>query len=278
MTRWATLRWLDSTRLARRDGDEYVVYARTGIADLFDHPPGMAEGIGRLPVAGADHAPLSPAPARVICVGLNYADHIAEMGRERPTHPTLFTKFASTLAGAYDDLPLPGASTQVDWEAELALVIGAPAYRVSPTEALAAIGGYTTANDVSMRDWQRRTTQWLAGKAFDATTPLGPELVTPDEVDHARDLEVTCLVDGVVRQQGRTSDLVFAPADIVSYVSQFTRLEPGDVLLTGTPGGVGAATDECLVAGQVLETRVEGVGTCRNVVVAEAAAQVEVAS
>ncbi|KAA1416965.1 fumarylacetoacetate hydrolase family protein [Nocardioides humilatus] len=272
MTRWATLRWLDGTRLARRDGDEYVVYARSGVADLFHQLPGMSEGIGRVPVAEADHAPLSPTPSRVICVGLNYADHIAEMGRERPTHPTLFTKFASTLAGAYDDLPLPDVSAHVDWEAELALVIGAPAYRLSPADALGAIGGYTVANDVSMRDWQRRTTQWLAGKAFDATTPLGPELVTPDEVDHARDLAVTCLLDGVVRQLGRTSDLVFAPADIVSYVSQFTRLEPGDVLLTGTPGGVGAATDDGLVAGQVLETHVEGIGVCRNFVVADLAA------
>jgi acylpyruvate hydrolase len=118
-----------------------------------------------------------------------------------------------------------------------------------------------------MRDWQWRTTQWLQGKAFDATTPLGPELVTPDEVDHARDLRLTCLVDGVPRQEARTSDLVFDGPTVVSYISQFTSLGPGDVVLTGTPGGTGAPTETWLTDGSVVTTSIEGIGDCVNAVV-----------
>jgi acylpyruvate hydrolase len=192
-----------------------------------------------------------------------------------PEYPTLFAKFAETLMGANDDLAIPAVSEKVDWEVELAVVIGTPVYRAGTAEALAAIAGYATSNDVSMRDWQRRTLQWQAGKMFEHSTPVGPYLVTPDEVDHGSDLEIRCEVDGVVMQQARTSDLLFTPADIVAYASQAITLRPGDLLLTGTTGGVGDARKPpvYLQPGQVLRTYVEGLGECVNHCVAEKTSQ-----
>lgn len=221
--------------------------------------------------ADARYAPLVTAPSKIVCVGLNYRDHIREMGRETPAHPTLFGKFADTLLGAHDDLVLPAASRRVDWEAELAVVVGRPVRAASAAAAEAAIAGFTVANDVSMRDWQHRTGQWLQGKAFERTTPLGPVLVTPDEVDGAADLEITCAVDGEVVQRSRTSELLFGPADLVAYVSRITTLRPGDVLLTGTPGGVGAGRvpERYLEPGQVLTTTIESIGGCRNTCIEE---------
>jgi acylpyruvate hydrolase len=262
--RWATLRWGHTTRLAERADDHYRVYDRPSVAELFPTPPAASEVIARILVEEARLAPLTPYVRRVICVGLNYADHVAEMGREAPDFPTLFAKFVSTLTGAFDDVVVPSVSNHVDWEAELAVVIGRYAYRIDPVQAIDAIGGYTVANDISMRDWQGRTTQWLPGKAFDYSTPVGPELVSPEEVDHARDLEVICRVDGTVTQHGSTSELIFSPAAIVSYVSQFMAWQPGDLLLTGTPGGVGAASDVRLGPGHTVEASVEGIGSCIN--------------
>jgi acylpyruvate hydrolase len=157
-------------------------------------------------------------------------------------------------------------SEAVDWEAELGVIIGRRVRRAAADEATAAIAGYTVVNDISMRDWQQRTSQWMQGKAFEASTPAGPYLVTPDEIDHARDLEVRCEVDGELRQQARTSDLVFGPVNVVSYISQFTTLEPGDLIATGTPGGVGAARQPqvFLAPDQVLRTAIEGIGECLN--------------
>ena len=199
-------------------------------------------------------------------MGLNYRSHILETGRELPEYPTLFAKFADTLLGPRDDLVLPSVSNRVDWEVELGVVIGQPVYRATPGEASAAIGGYTVINDVSMRDWQRRTLQWLAGKMFQHSTPAGPYLVTPDEVGDAADLEVRCEVDGTVMQQSRTSDLLFSPAQIVSYASQAITLQPGDLIATGTCGGVGDARKPpvYLQPGNVLRTWIEGLGECLN--------------
>ncbi|MGH9072367.1 MAG: fumarylacetoacetate hydrolase family protein [Acidimicrobiales bacterium] len=218
-----------------------------------------------------DYAPVVPNPPKVFCVGLNYRLHIAELGLRAPEYPTLFAKFASSLIGAYDDIVLPTVSTSVDWEAELGVVIGSPARRVSLDQAGAAIAGYTVVNDISMRDWQWRTSEWLQGKAFEASTPVGPWLVTPDEVGNGADLELRCEVDGEVRQRFRTSDMVFSPAEVVSYISQFTTLVPGDLISTGTPGGVGMSRDPkvFLEPGQVVRTSVEGLGECRNHCVAE---------
>ena len=166
---------------------------------------------------------------------------------------------------------LPRVSSQVDWEVELAVVIGSPARHVSIDEAPRAIAGYSVLNDVSMRDWQNRTLQWLQGKTFESSTPLGPELVTLDELANAESLELTCEVDGEQMQQAMTSDLVFGPAALVSYMSDIFTLMPGDVIATGTPGGVGHARHppRYLQDGSVVVTRIDGVGECRNRCVAE---------
>jgi acylpyruvate hydrolase len=278
--RLATVRLDDQQVAVRVDGDTVVELGAPDVGAVLERRgwrswAASAEG-PRHPAALVDYAPLVPRPSKIICVGLNYRSHILEMGRELPAHPTLFTKFADTLLGARDDLVLPVVSDEVDWEAELGFVIGAPVRWASTEEAATAIAGYTVVNDVSMRDWQWRSTQWLAGKAFDATTPVGPWLVTPDEVDHAADLALRCEVDGQVMQSSRTSDLLFTPADLVAYISQFTTLHPGDLIATGTPGGVGAARSPkvFLQTGQVLRTVIEGVGECVNRCVAEQAGAV----
>jgi acylpyruvate hydrolase len=224
------------------------------------------EPITELTFDEVSFAPLVPTPEKIVCVGMNYRSHIAEMSRETPSYPTLFAKFASSLLGAHDDLVLASLSQAVDWEAELGVVIGRHARRVTPEQARDAIAGFTVVNDVSMRDWQNRTTQYLQGKAFDASTPVGPILVSGDEIDDAADLEVRCEVDGVAMQCGRTSDMLFGPAEIVSYVSQFATLTPGDLISTGTPAGVGAGRSPqvFLSPGQVMTTSVEAIGTCVN--------------
>ena len=219
-------------------------------------------------------APVVPAPPRIFCVGLNYRTHIIEMRRELPAHPTLFAKFPAALVGPRDDSCLPALSEQVDWEAELAVIVGRRGRHLTRDEALEAIAGYSVINDVTARDFQNRTLQWLQGKTFEGTCPFGPALVTPDEIDHARDLEVTCEVDGEVVQRARTSDLLFDPPELVAYISQLMTLEPGDVIATGTPGGVGAGMDppRYLKDGSVVRTRIEGIGELVNVCVAEASA------
>lgn len=227
------------------------------------------------PLTDVSLAVPSTRPSKIICLGLNYRSHILEMGRELPTHPTLFAKWASTLVGPHDDIRLPASSTEVDWEAELAVIVGTSLTRASSEAAAVAIAGYTIMNDVSMRDWQWRTTQWLQGKAFDATTPVGPYLVTADEADPdhtgAPGLAIRCAIDGEVMQEANTRDLLFSPADALSYISQFTTLEPGDIVATGTPGGVGAGRDpkRFLRSGEVLTTEIEGLGSLTNTCVAE---------
>lgn len=208
-------------------------------------------------------APLLPTAGKVICCGLNYGDHIQEMGRELPEYPTLFAKFADTLTGATDTIEVHG-SERVDWEAELAVVVGSHLCRADEEQARQAIAGYTVANDISMRDWQNRTLQWFQGKAFDTTTPIGPVLVTPDEVDG--DFEVRGYVNGKLVQTGNTGTLVFGPAKLLSYISQFTTLRPGDLVLTGTPGGVGMGMNppRFLQDGDVLMTEIAGIGRLEN--------------
>lgn len=217
-----------------------------------------------VPYTAADLAPLLPQAGKVICCGLNYGDHIQEMGRELPEYPTLFAKFADTLAGPADELAVEGSS-RVDWEAELAVVVGATLTRANEAEAEAAIAGYTVANDVSMRDWQNRTLQWFQGKAFDRTTPVGPVMVTPDEVDGGG-FEVRGYVNGELVQQGHTRTLVFGPARLLSYISRFTTLRPGDLVLTGTPGGVGMGMTppRFLADGDVITTEIDGIGRLEN--------------
>jgi len=267
----ATIRTPGGTTAVRIDEDTAVeLSGATDVGALLDEPrwrerAQTAEGPRRR-AAEVDYAPVVPRPSKVICAGLNYRSHIAEMGLEMPTHPTLFAKFAETLLGPYDALELPAASDQVDWEVELGVVVGRPVRHADEAEAEAAIAGYVVANDISMRDWQTRTSEWLQGKAFEASTPVGPWLVTPDEVDGARDLAIWCEVDGRTMQRSRTSDLLFRPAALVAYVSQFVTLRPGDLILTGTPGGVGLAQDPpiFLRSGQVVRVGIEGLGEMRT--------------
>lgn len=218
--------------------------------------------------APARSGPVVLNPSKIVCCGHNYRAHIAEMGRPEPEYPTLFAKFADTLTGWDADIAVAGApeDNALDWEAELAVVVGAVLRDADLDTARAGIAGYTVANDFSVRSWQRRTSQWLQGKAFEATTPLGPDLVTPDEVDPADGLRIVCRVNGVEEQVGSTDDLLFDPATLLAYISEFTTLRPGDVVLTGTPGGVGAANEppRFLRPGDVVETEIEGIGLLRN--------------
>ncbi|WP_062213612.1 fumarylacetoacetate hydrolase family protein [Streptomyces sp. NBRC 109706] len=215
-------------------------------------------------------APVVPRPGKILCVGLNYRTHILEMGRELPSAPTVFSKYPEALVGPRDPVVIPPESQQVDWEGELAVVVGTTVRRADRAAAEAAIAGYSVLNDVTMRDWQYRTLQWLPGKSFESTTPFGPVLVTPDEFTLGGAL-VTA-VDGVEVQRTTTDDLVFDPAELISYLSTVMTLRPGDVIATGTPGGVGHARQPAryLTPGQMLTTTVEGIGTLANRVVAEA--------
>ena len=199
----------------------------------------------------------------MICCGLNYGDHIQEMGRELLEYPTLFAKYADTLIGANDPVEVRG-SGRVDWEAELAVVVGSELYQANEEQARAAIAGYTVANDVSMRDWQNRTLQWFQGKAWDATTPVGPVMVTPDEA--GEEFQVRGYVNGELVQDGNTRTLVFGPAQLLAYISQFTILRPGDLVLTGTPGGVGMGMNppRFLENGDTLVTEIDGIGRLEN--------------
>jgi acylpyruvate hydrolase len=209
-------------------------------------------------------AAVVPAPGKILCAGLNYRSHILEMGRELPAYPTLFAKFPEALIGPNDDIELPSVSKEVDWEGELAVIIGETARRISEDEAASVIAGYAIINDVTMRDFQYRTLQWLQGKTFENSSPFGPFLVTPDE--WLPGPSVRTRVDDDLVQEASTSDLVFSPAAMIAYISQILTLNPGDVIATGTPGGVGHAhkPPRYLVAGSRLETEIHGLGSQRN--------------
>lgn len=259
------------TSAALLDGDSWILLDAEDVGALVSDPTWQhrvalaRESAPR--VSSHEATLLTPVlrPSKIICCGLNYHDHIAETGREIPKHPTLFAKFADTLTDPNADITIVG-SDRVDWEAELAVVIGAPLQRATPAEAASAILGYSVSNDVSCRDWQSRTLQWFQGKAWDRTTPLGPVIVTADEISPTAGLEIRADIDGEVVQLSNTRELVFDSANLVAYVSQFTALSPGDILLTGTPGGVGLGMNpqRWLRDGEVLTTHIEGIGTLRN--------------
>jgi len=277
----ATLRNDGSTIAVRIDGDlaTGTITEIAGAADvgaLLADPnwreraaaaSGPVRPVGEL--ADREWAPVVPNPRKIVCVGLNYRNHILEMGRELPEFPTLFAKYPEALVGPYDDIELPAiADGAVDWEAELAVVIGAPARRVSVADAPNFIAGYSVMNDVTMRDYQYRSPEWFQGKTFEATAPFGPVLVTSDE--YALGGLLRGAVDGETVQQTPTDDLVFGPAELVAYISEIFTLQPGDVIVTGTPGGVGHARkpQRYLTPGQTLTTSVEGIGELRNGIVA----------
>lgn len=271
----ATIRVDGETRAVRVDGDQFVETGHTDVGALlaeagWQEIAAAADG-RRHPVEGADFATLVPTPSKVLCVGLNYRNHILEMGRDLPEYPTLFCKFSDTLLGEGDDIERPAETSEFDWEAELTVVIGAGVRRADEDQASAAIAGFTVMNDVTCRDWQFRTREWLQGKNWDATTPVGPYLVTTDELQGGArpTLEISCTVDGQERQRDSTGDLLFDPVFLVQYVSTMIRLNPGDLIATGTPGGVGHAMKPpvYLTGGEVVVTEIEGIGALTNRVV-----------
>jgi acylpyruvate hydrolase len=265
----ATIRTNAATRAVRLDGDTAVELDAADVGDVLRRDgwrEWAAAGAGPThALGGLDFAPLVTHPDKIVCVGLNYRTHILEMGHDLPDHPTLFAKYRAALIGAHDDIVLPTVSSSVDWEAELAVVIGASVRHASAAEADAAIAGYSVLNDVSVRDFQRRTSQFLQGKTFEASTPVGPWLVTADELPDLR-REISCEVNGVEMQRANTGDVVFDAIAIVQYVSSIITLEPGDLIATGTPGGVGAARTPpvFLQPGDEVVTRIDGIGELRN--------------
>jgi 2-keto-4-pentenoate hydratase/2-oxohepta-3-ene-1,7-dioic acid hydratase in catechol pathway len=202
---------------------------------------------------------------KILCVGVNYRPHIEEMGREVPDYPVVFTRFPSSLVGDGEDLLRPRVSKQYDFEGELAVVIGKPARHVQREQALDCVAGYCCFMDGSVRDWQRHTTQFTPGKNFERSGAIGP-LVAAAEIPDPSVLELTTRVNGNVMQQGRVADLVFDIPTLIAYCSTFTELQAGDVIATGTPGGVGAARTPpvWLRSGDVVEVEISGIGVLRN--------------
>ena len=210
-------------------------------------------------------------PEKLLCVGLNYRRHAAESGAQIPEVPVLFSKFNNALAGHGEPIPLPSHVHQYDYEVELAVVIGRTARYVSHQKALEAVLGYCSANDLSARDLQMRTTQWLLGKTLDGFCPIGPYLVTRDEVPDPQQLRIRSWLNGELRQDSTTADMIFPVAEIISYISQYVTLKPGDVILTGTPEGVilGRREKVWMRPGDVISVEVEGLGRLTNPLVAE---------
>ncbi|GAA1095004.1 fumarylacetoacetate hydrolase family protein [Tsukamurella spumae] len=266
--RLATLRRPGSTVAVRVDDDHAVVIdGFRDLSALLAEPEWRTVAAGadgeRIPLDGADYAPVVPRPGKIVCVGLNYATHIQEMGRELPEYPTLFAKFADALTGPYDDVVVPSyAAAQLDWEAELAVIMGRDAYQVSRADADDYIAGYSVINDYTMRDYQYRTPQWDQGKTFQATSGFGPVLDT----EYALGTPIETRLSGEVMQSSNTADLVFTPDHLVEYISHIVTLRAGDVIITGTTGGVGHARKPAryIQDGETVEVTIGGLGTVRN--------------
>lgn len=236
-------------------------------------PEGFAD-TGKTATVKKRLAPLQP--AAIFCIGLNYHQHAAETGMELPRYPVLFMKNPAAVTAPEDPIVLPRSCLeppQVDYEAELAVVIGRPAKNVAAADALDYVAGYTAANDVSARRWQKHAGggQWVRGKSFDTFCPLGPVLVTTDEIDDPQALRVQCRLNHETMQDGVTSDMIFGAADLIAYLSESTTLMPGTVILTGTPSGVGFVRNPpvYLKPGDTIEVLIEQIGSLKNSVVAE---------
>jgi 2-keto-4-pentenoate hydratase/2-oxohepta-3-ene-1,7-dioic acid hydratase in catechol pathway len=245
-----------------------AVLSETGLAMLRGVD---AERLPKVP-EGARLGPCVAGTGKAICIGLNYADHAAESGMAVPPEPIIFMKATSALCGPNDPLPIPRGSEATDWEVELVIVIGTRAKYVAEAEALAHVAGYAVGNDVSERDFQaKRAGQWTKGKSCDGFGPLGPWLVTRDEVADPQSLGMWLKVNGETMQNGSTKTMVYGVAHLVSYLSQFMTLHPGDVIFTGTPPGVGMGMKppRYLKPGDVVELEIEGLGAQRQDVVAD---------
>ena len=237
---------------------------------LLDAATGDAARITRgAPLGAAASAKLLPPiarPRKIICVGLNYRGHAAELRQPLPPAPPLFPKWDNALVGPYDDVPLPAISDAIDYESELAFVVARRCRNVAASVVAGALLGFCAANDVSARDFQNRTSQWTAGKTFDGFCPLGPWIVTVDELGPAPDLAIRGRLNGELVQDSRTNDLIFSVPELVAFISSIITLEAGDVVLTGTPSGVGMSRNppRYLRPGETYEVEIERIGTLRN--------------
>jgi 2-keto-4-pentenoate hydratase/2-oxohepta-3-ene-1,7-dioic acid hydratase in catechol pathway len=230
----------------------------------------IAGGEHRQTLTAASLAAPIQRPGKFLAVGLNYADHIAETGQETPEFPTVFAKMPTSVAGPYDEVQRPVISDKLDYEGELGFVIGRRCRHVPRGRAHEVIAGYVVINDYSVRDVQLRTSQWVLGKSFDTHGVIGPWIVTADELDPGA-LPIRTLVNGEIRQESNTSNLIFGCFEQVELLSSICTLEPGDVVATGTPSGVGMASDRYLVPGDVVRVEIDGIGAIENRIVQEAA-------
>jgi len=280
----ATFTHAGTTRIGLVDGEEVVDLAaaapelpREMVAFLGAGPAAMAAAKASL--AGGARVPLADVrleapvlrPPKFLCVGLNYADHVAESGRETPQYPTIFNKQSTCVVGPTDPVHVPRASHVVDYEGELGFVIGRRCRHVSREDAADVIAGYLIVDDVTVRDWQLRTPTWTVGKSFDTHGPIGPWIVTADELPDPHQLRLRTWVNGDLRQDSNTKELIFDCFTLISHLSTAFTLEPGDVIATGTPAGVGIGMKppQLLSAGDVVRIEIEGIGWIENPVIDE---------
>ena len=256
-------------RLASRYADLRAVLAAGALQELLI---ASTQGPQTFQVEEVNFEPVIPNPQKILCVGLNYISHRTETKRPETKYPSIFTRFADTQVGHETPVLRPSFSTAFDYEGELAVVIGRRGRHISEQDVSAHIAGYSCYNDVSVRDWQRHTAQWTPGKNFPSTGAFGPSLVTPDEIPDLGALTLTTRLNGKVMQEAPISDLIFSVPVIVSYISKFTPLYPGDVIATGTPGGVGDRRDPPVYMkdGDIVEVEIDRIGILRNVVQSEA--------
>jgi 2-keto-4-pentenoate hydratase/2-oxohepta-3-ene-1,7-dioic acid hydratase in catechol pathway len=268
-----------SVALGRVDADVVTplrtdaAQAAIGVAAVLDADPAalVESAAARIPLAEVTLLAPVPRPGKIVCVGVNYAAHAAESGHEAPAHPEIFAKFANTVANPGDPIAVTDVDEAIDYEGELAAIVGRRVHgELTAEQALAAIGGYTVANDVTARTWQLRVSQWTVGKSFDGTCPLGPWVATSASVPDPQALALRTRVGDELLQDDHTSNMLFGVADIVRYLARAMTLEPGDTILTGTPEGVGVARSpqRFLRPGETVSVEIEGIGTLTNPVVA----------
>ncbi len=238
---------------------------------LAELAPAVLAGLPRIALADVTLLPVIPNPGKVLCIGINYATHVRETGRDMPTYPMIFTRFADSQVAHLQPIVRPKASHKLDFEGELAVVIGKPARHVKHADALDYVAGYACYNDGSVRDWQKHTIQFIPGKNFPNTGGFGPWLVTSDEVGDPQQLQLTTRLNGEVMQDTSTSDMIFDVRHLIEYCSTFTELAPGDVIVSGTTGGVGAFREPpvWMKPGDEVEIEISRIGILRNSIVDE---------
>lgn len=254
--------------VAGRYPDLRAVLEANALQEVVDQCDGQAPAVA---IDSVQFLPVIPGPSKVFCVGINYEAHREETGRARLPYPTIFTRFADTLVGHEQPLIRPRHSEAFDYECELAVVIGKAGRHIPSHDALQHVAGYSCFNDGSVRDWQNHTSQFTPGKNFPATAGFGPFLVTPDEIRDVHDLDIQTRLNGQVMQSANTSQLIFDIPALIEYLSTFTALSPGDVIATGTPGGVGSKRDPVVFIkpGDEVIVEISNVGLLRNTIIAE---------